>query len=441
MQLRLNYRHNEMMQHQQAIKSGNISGNMSTSRALKIAEVSYDKWFESLNAEEQHFVKFAQQYQSSFHGTMRDLYNQVHDTTGYTLADFISTRDNEFKPTSYSLPKHYGKMHSGFVDELFYKEGISPKSDIRYNFSIESRKHSQVPPKHGVPHITHHIWVGHQDATGNFKQPNNVNTLVTLQTIDKFDASWKHYFWTNDLKAVPNEIKHDKRFEVKSLSEIKDLALKDKIELLAQNHFFGAASGDILRLSILKEYGGVYLDMDYKVVKTLNDLADTYDFVSGYDAKNGEYMGNAFIMACKNHPIVNTALTRIERNLNDEQAPDYLKKAFTLFNWVIMATGPAAFTSAFFDGANTDGHKDIGFETGIIFDINTAIKAARGEIPAITDPAYDSYLNPEALGNDRFGGTWAIADTWDPDYLDEHKCEVFSGIYELPCTTSPTPTF
>jgi len=430
------------------IRSGKSLGSMKPARALKIAETSYNTWLKSLNDEEKAFLangysessvdhsaiskKADHSAVSPFYSEANALSQLLHNRDGYNLDSFKHVRDSEFKTSSYMGPAshpHYNKMQSGFIDELFYREGIRPEGAKLLEFSSLAQKYDDVAPKHGVPHITHHIWVGHQDADGNFKQPNDINQSVTLQTIDQFDASWKHYFWTNDVKSVPEAIKNDLRFEVKLLKDIENLALKDQIEMLAKNKFFGAAAGDVLRLSVLKEFGGVYLDMDYKVAKSLNDLANKYDFVSGYDSADGGYMGNAFIMACKEHPILASALERIERNLSDK-APEHITNPYTLFNWVIMATGPAAFTSAFFDAANKDGFKDLGLATKAVFDIELAVKASKGKVPAINNPEYANHLSPEAIGNDRFGGTWAVAETWDPCYLDAHRDKIFAGIYK-----------
>jgi hypothetical protein len=426
----LNKHQTHLTNFEQYIKAG-------SQRGAKVAKAFHQKWLNSLNQEELEFLKNP----SVSHAGIEDidyidakkLFDSVHDIRGYNAEDLAKEREASCQLFSGGYTSKPGecdsnsnKYHSTMIQNILFNEGINPSTQLLEKFGNSAAKIT-LPAKQGIPHITHHIWVGHQDENGNFKQPNSVNKEVTLQTTDKFDSSWKHYFWTNNIKSVPAEIINDRRFEIKIIDQ-EELELKDKIDLLSQSKYFAVAASDITRLAILNKFGGVYLDMDYKLTKSLNELADNYDYVSGNDQPKG-YIGNAFIMAHANHSVIKGALDLIARNLDSSLAPEHILNPFVLFGWVIMATGPGALTTAYFNNANQDGSKDLNFNSGIVFDFAKAIDALEGKIPSITESNYGDYLSPESLGNDRFGGTWANGNFFDPKFIDANHNEIFGSIY------------
>lgn len=95
--------------------------------------------------------------------------------------------------------------------------------------------------------IIHQIWVGPLNMP--------VQERYFVRDVKQMNPSWKHILWTNEnLPELPDNIK-----------VMYDLFGKDK------SYAFQA---DLLRLFIVKEYGGLYLDVDFKPLNSFDDLQD-----------------------------------------------------------------------------------------------------------------------------------------------------------------------
>src|SRR5215468_817413 len=77
----------------------------------------------------------------------------------------------------------------------------------------------------------------------------------------------------------------------------------------------GAQLADLLRLEILFWHGGVYLDSDLRLFRTLDQLVETYDFFIA--SEDGYSLTNAVIGACKGSPVLERLIDRLDRNEPD----------------------------------------------------------------------------------------------------------------------------
>lgn len=73
---------------------------------------------------------------------------------------------------------------------------------------------------------------------------------------------------------------------------------------------FGKAS-DYLRLYYLYEYGGIYMDADSKIVKSLDDVLDHEMFVC---EEENMFIANGIIGAVPKHPMIKHYMELIETN-------------------------------------------------------------------------------------------------------------------------------
>lgn len=80
-----------------------------------------------------------------------------------------------------------------------------------------------------IPRIFHHIWFG-SELPSRFKE--------YIKTWKRFHPGWKFMFWDED-----------------NLPELINQRLYNKARTYAEQ-------SDIVRLEILKKYGGVYVDTD-----------------------------------------------------------------------------------------------------------------------------------------------------------------------------------
>ena len=127
-----------------------------------------------------------------------------------------------------------------------------------------------------IPKIIHYIWLGNNPIPKKIKKCIN---------------SWK--------KVCPDyEIKfwNEQNLDLSKYKYVKD-------SIAAKKYAFAS---DVLRFQILKEYGGIYLDVDVKLYKTLDKFLQ-YDFFTGFEDEKAIAPG--LICGCvKDNEIVNKML-------------------------------------------------------------------------------------------------------------------------------------
>ncbi len=145
--------------------------------------------------------------------------------------------------------------------------------------------------KSKIPKIIHQIWIGPAEIPKWCAE-----YVVEVQKIHE-KLGWEYKFWGND---ALNLYKDDKFFK-------KYTTNTDK--------FKWAFIADRLRMLILKDYGGVYLDIDCKVIKPLDycldKLSENTSFFCGMkDTKGGysQYIETAVLGSVKNGRIPNLIL-------------------------------------------------------------------------------------------------------------------------------------
>ena len=128
---------------------------------------------------------------------------------------------------------------------------------------------------------------------------------------------WSHLFWIESREKLPEFAKMIDDHPDITLMEIKDIESSfvtgDLYQKAIKSGQFGKAT-DILRLEILLQYGGYYLDTDYELFQSLKPYSKTYDFVAGIEPMSA-FLCNAFIGSRPNHPVLHTYLELIMHNL------------------------------------------------------------------------------------------------------------------------------
>lgn len=134
--------------------------------------------------------------------------------------------------------------------------------------------------------IIHQIWVG------PFEMPDREKRFV--QKVKDMNPSYQHIFWTNE--NVPELPKNTKAI-YDALGRAKDYAHQ----------------ADVLRVYLVKMYGGIYLDVDFDCIngfegKGFEQFQGMYLYHGGidYTIPNGAF-GSA-----KNHPVINYMCEQIE---------------------------------------------------------------------------------------------------------------------------------
>ena len=231
---------------------------------------------------------------------------------------------------------------------------------------LEQDPHALDREGYRIPLILHKIWV---TADDNPISPPEHYVDYFEKSIDYNPPSegWQHYFWVEDKSKLPNLVTRLEKYSSIKVMEFSDLPFPrisgDLYKKAIQDRQFGKAS-DILRGEILIQYGGYYLDTDYELFQSLKPYSKIYDMTVALEPMS-VLLGNAFIGAKPNHPVIHTYLKLIIRNLHKETAPEYLDSD-TGYS-TIVATGPAVITMAFALAAGSDRNRDIALPPMLIY--------------------------------------------------------------------------
>lgn len=122
-----------------------------------------------------------------------------------------------------------------------------------------------------IPKIIHQIWIG---------GPVPEKFHVWMQTWQEKHPEWEYKLWTD-----------------------ADIA---SFKFMYPDTFFRAqnvgAKSDIWRYEILYQYGGVYADVDFESIASLDPLVHAHSFFTGVGGF--DYINNAIIGAKKEHPLL-----------------------------------------------------------------------------------------------------------------------------------------
>ena len=170
-----------------------------------------------------------------------------------------------------------------------------------------------------IPKIIHQIWIGPHDIPKPIKQ--------CMETIRKYHPDWEYYLWTDD-----------------TLEE--DFCLYDEFRGDCCEKFQGTENGlgrmsDVIRLGVLWEYGGVYLDADIEAVQPIDSLFHDFEFVIGEERPG--WKGCAVLGSAPNSPFLETPMRLVKERHTAEGVEEM--KRIGAFNGAKFA-GPAMWNDA-----------------------------------------------------------------------------------------------
>lgn len=171
-----------------------------------------------------------------------------------------------------------------------------------------------------IPKIIHQIWLGGP-------VPESFKGLMQSWVDNYVGRGWEYRLWTD-----------------------KDIA---SFQLYNQQFYdettnYGVKS-DLLKWEIVYRYGGVYVDVDFEPLRSLDELHYIYDFYTGIQPLDTQFvqLGAALFAAVPGHSILQHCIETVKSDWHHQGAP---KK-----------TGPVHFTKSFFALAEKNNSKDIAF--------------------------------------------------------------------------------
>jgi len=150
----------------------------------------------------------------------------------------------------------------------------------------------------GIPKVIHQIWLG-----GNL--PEKFARMTAKWP--ELHPDWEYRLWTD--------------------SEVADLDFENR-DLFDDTDCWGEKT-DILRVEILRRFGGVYVDTDYELLKPLDSFHERFGFYTTVRAIPAMHLWNrdislgpvllcnSIVGAREGHPILDDYLARVRANMKD----------------------------------------------------------------------------------------------------------------------------
>jgi len=188
-----------------------------------------------------------------------------------------------------------GKRNGYYRDMLIKLEAL-----YKQNISISDRAVSNLP----IPLLTHQIWLGKEYP---------LEYREWRSSWLKIHPHWHYILWVDNPKNYQEGIVVQLRELATYLSDdaycgkvlvvdVKDFPLYNQ-ELYMISKNYGERS-DLLRVELLYHFGGLYLDIDFQALKTLDVLHLRYDLYCGMvHLENLGMLANGILASVPQHPL------------------------------------------------------------------------------------------------------------------------------------------
>lgn len=219
-----------------------------------------------------------------------------------------------------------------------------------------------------IPKIIHQIWLGSPFPE---KYKHWQKTWLTL------GSDWEYKLWTD--------------------KEVKELVMENR-DLYETEKNWGGKS-DILRMEILNQFGGIYVDTDFECIRPemFNDFVNAYDFFCSMHPLDCQdcLLQNALIAAVPGHPVIKGYIEELKQYYPKHRGD------------VIKSTGPGMFTWSFFKyepQAAKKGFKDIVFPPIILYPLGLC--QIQGFNNKNADYVKSHVVKPETVAIHWWEGSW-----------------------------------
>ena len=196
------------------------------------------------------------------------------------------------------LPNAYSQLNWVDFDYSMQVNNDLPKnelyqqlSQVYYNNHPDEHECSSLPL---IPKKIHQIWLGPVSIPQQYQE--------YAETWKKLHPDWEYKLWRE------------------SDIEFWEFSTRDLFNKASSYQ----EKSDILRYEILNKFGGLYVDMDYKAIKRMDDLHCLYNFYGSIEPPlNGDNqvtITNAIIGSSANNKILDRTLALIREHWNDVEA-------------------------------------------------------------------------------------------------------------------------
>lgn len=287
-------------------------------------------------------------------------------------ADTFTSNIKEFR--TYVFERNFDCAMIGLdIDKEEYLKFIATTSDQLFIDLLKNQYFAYVDglerlyqDEPRIPKIIHQIWVG--------PHPFPQDAREWQATWKNLHPDWDYKLWTNE--------------DVESL-EFENKKYYNEAENWGEK-------ADILRLQILYEFGGLYVDVDQKCYKSFDILHHTCDFFAGihqlpliFGRKNVVRIANGVIGAVPKHPIIKHAVQQIQYNRHHEH--------------LLERVGPDFFTQIIKETlveSSNQGHTDV------LLPANYFYPCGKRNQWYTMKPNAHIYLKPETIAAHYYASYW-----------------------------------
>lgn len=199
---------------------------------------------------------------------------------------------------------------------VFEQEGLESNVTALTELAVKNF-HAPISEELKIPRKLHHIWLTHSDSPKELRQEDMGNIVrINNEILQKTGYSYEHIVWVNDKNLIPESVKflQSKDILVKEMDSLIDCSLCGLIEEKISEKLWGMAS-DMLRVEIVKQEGGLYMDLNYVLIRSLEPEMHKFDFFS--QSFGSLYIDNFFFCSKPNHPIINEWINNIYQKFNN----------------------------------------------------------------------------------------------------------------------------
>lgn len=174
-----------------------------------------------------------------------------------------------------------------------------------------------------IPTIIHQVWEGKDGAIPDF-------LLQLSESWKELHPTWEYKLWTGSMMEI---------FLYEYYSEFAPIYFGYK---------YNVQRWDVIRYLILYKYGGVYVDLDYECIESMDTYLENQSCCFGLDPKEHaqslkkEYIiSNAWMASEPEHPFFKHIIDTIKKN-DDVDICEFDK-----FDYVLETTGPYLITKLY----------------------------------------------------------------------------------------------
>jgi hypothetical protein len=153
--------------------------------------------------------------------------------------------------------------------------------------------------EHHIPRILHHIWLKNvTNKVVSYAEPVEILSTCLLANCVDYPGGWVHRHWDED-----------------NIKELKAWPLLQRFWTKPGVYGDAHKMSDIIRLAVLSEHGGAYMDSDVGCFKPFDTLLESPSLAGatlvGAQEVN-RYFANGIVFATPNHPFIEWMIHALE---------------------------------------------------------------------------------------------------------------------------------